>query len=97
MKDCAERPRHRSTSRPPRTPKTPKTPNDGFGLIDFVNFTPRDASKLLNDVAPSGSSKTRARREQEAREKRKKLSEAAIHAVRSAGGDVAALERAILT
>jgi len=97
MRDCAETPRHRSTSRPPRTPKTPKTPNDGFGLIDFVNFTPRDASKLLNDVAPSGSSKTRARREQEAREKRKKLSEAAIHAVRSAGGDVAALERAILT
>lgn len=92
----AETPRHRSTSRPPRTPKTPKTPGDGF-QIDFVNFTPRDASKLLNDVAPSGSSKTRARREQEARERRKKLSEAALQAVRRAGGDVEALERAILT
>lgn len=93
----AETPRHRSTSRPPRTPKTPKTPHDSFGQIDFVNFTPKDATKLLSDVAPSGSSKTRARREQEAREKRKKLSEAALAAVRSAGGDVEALERAILT
>ncbi len=91
-----ETPRHRSTSRPPRTPKTPKTPGDGF-QIDFVNFTPKDASKLLNDVAPSGSSKTRQRREQEARDRRKKLSEAALQAVRRAGGDVEALERAILT
>lgn len=91
----AETPRHRSTSRPPRTPKTPKAPGDGF-QIDFVNFTPRDASKLLSDVAPSGSSKTRARREQEARERRKKLSEAALQAVRRAGGDVEALEKAIL-
>lgn len=93
----AETPRHRSTSRPPRTPKTPKMPHDSFGQIGFVNFTPKDASKLLNDVAPSGSSKTRARREQEAREKRKKLSEAALNAVRDAGGDVEALERAIST
>jgi hypothetical protein len=66
-------------------------------VIDFVNFTPKDASKLLNDVAPSGSSKTRARREQEARDKRKKLSEAAKKAVMVAGGDVAAFERAIFT
>jgi hypothetical protein len=66
-------------------------------MIDFVNFTPKDASKLLNDVAPSGSSKTRARREQEARDKRKKLSEAAKKAVMVAGGDVAAFERAIFT
>jgi hypothetical protein len=61
--------------------------------------------KLLSDVAPSGSSKTRARREQEARDKRRRLSEAAVRAVRraakAAGGDVGdreveALERAIL-
>lgn len=97
IKDGSETPRNRSLSRPPRTPKTPKTPNDAFTSIGFVNFTPKDAAKLLNDVAPSGSSKTRARREQEAREKRKKLSEAAINAVRNAGGDVAALQRAILT
>jgi len=41
-------------------------------------------------VAPSGSSKTKARREQEAREKRRKLSEVALEAVRT--GDVEALE-----
>ncbi|KAK5088525.1 hypothetical protein LTR05_002745 [Lithohypha guttulata] len=95
----AETPRHRSASRgrQPRTPKTPKNGADSHGQISFVNFTPSDAGKLLNDVAPSGSSKTRARREQEARERRKKLSEAAIAAVRRAGGDVEALERAILT
>lgn len=99
----SETPRRRSTSRsrsrPPRTPKTPKTPSGDnvAGPIGFVNFTPRDADKLLSDVAPSGSSKTRARREQEAREKRKKLSEAALEAVRRAGGDVEALEKAIST
>ena len=64
--------------------------------IDFVNFTARDSAKLLSDVAPSGSSKTRARREAEAREKRKRLGEAALRAVSSAGGDVEALRRAIL-
>ena len=91
------RARSRSTSKPPRTPRTPRTPTGGFGAIDFVNFTPRDSAKLLNDVAPSGSSKTRARREAEARDKRKKLGEAALQAVSSAGGDVEALKKAILT
>ena len=89
-------PQARSSSRPPRTPRAPKTPTGG-GMIDFVNFTSKDASKLLNDVAPSGSSKTRQRREQEARDKRKKLSEAAMKAVKAAGGDVNAFERAIFT
>ena len=73
--------------------------------MDFVNFTPKDSAKLLNDVAPSGSSKTRARREQEARDKRRRLSEAAVKVVRRAAkaaggnvdnGEVEALERAIL-
>lgn len=91
------RARSRSTSKAPRTPRTPKTPTGGFGAVDFVNFTPRDSAKLLSDVAPSGSSKTRARREAEAREKRKKLSEAALKAVSSAGGDVEAVKKAILT
>ncbi|KIW22917.1 uncharacterized protein PV07_11164 [Cladophialophora immunda] len=95
--DPVPAPRTRSSSRPPRTPKAPKTPTGGGAVIDFVNFTPKDSAKLLSDVAPSGSSKTRARREQEARDKRKKLSEAALKAVRVAGGDVAAFERAIFT
>ena len=89
------RSRSRSTSKAPRTPRTPKTPTGGFGAIDFVNFTPKDSRKLLSDVAPSGSSKTRARREAEARDKRKKLGEAALKAVSRAGGDVEALKKAI--
>lgn len=106
----SQRQRARSHSRPPRTPKTPKMPktssfgggnnhNDGTSgsmMVDFVNFTPKDSAKLLSDVAPSGSSKTRARREMEAREKRKKLSEAALKAVRVAGGDVSVFEKAIV-
>ncbi|KAM0458971.1 hypothetical protein ACHAO4_002360 [Trichoderma viride] len=58
---------------------------DGLG---FVNFTPNDGNVLMTGVAPSGSSKTKARREKEAQEKRRKLSEAAMKAVAAAGGDV---------
>ncbi|RDW81133.1 developmental regulatory protein WetA [Aspergillus mulundensis] len=60
--------------------------------VSFVNFTANDSQKILTGVAPSGSSKTKARREQEARDRRRKLSEAALQAVRKAGGDVEALE-----
>jgi hypothetical protein len=66
--------------------KTPAT-----GTADFVNFTPNDSRKILTGVAPSGSSKTKARREKEARDKRRKLSLAALRAVRAAGGDVESL------
>lgn len=78
----------------PRTPKTPKTPRTpkAHGVMDFVNFTPKDHAKLLSDVAPSGSSKTRARREAEARDKRRRLNEAALKAVERAGGDLRALK-----
>lgn len=60
--------------------------------VSFVNFTASDSHRILGGVAPSGSSKTKARREQEARDRRRKMSEAALLAVRSAGGDVEALE-----
>ncbi|EGX45120.1 hypothetical protein AOL_s00173g221 [Orbilia oligospora ATCC 24927] len=60
--------------------------------VSFVNFTPHDATKILSGVAPSGSSKTKARREREAQEKRRKLSEAAAAAVLAAGGDPSAIE-----
>lgn len=53
----------------------------------FVNFTPSDSRRILTGVAPSGSSKTKARREKEAVERRRKLSEAAQRAVKEAGGD----------
>ncbi|KYK60285.1 hypothetical protein DCS_01422 [Drechmeria coniospora] len=61
--------------------------DDGFG-VGFVNFTPNDGSVLMTGVAPSGSSKTKARREKEAQDRRRRLSEAALKAVAAAGGDV---------
>lgn len=64
----------------------PPTPTVGF-----VNFTPNDSKKLLAAVAPSGSSKTKMKREKEANERRRKLSLAAVRAVQEAGGDVGAL------
>ncbi|KAL2202738.1 hypothetical protein CC79DRAFT_1325565 [Sarocladium strictum] len=56
--------------------------------VGFVNFTPSDGGVLMTGVAPSGSSKTKARREKEAVEKRRRMSEAAMKAVAAAGGDV---------
>ncbi|PNY24220.1 Uncharacterized protein TCAP_05846 [Tolypocladium capitatum] len=61
---------------------------DAGGDIGFVNFTPNDGSLLMTGVAPSGSSKTKARREKEAQDRRRRLSEAALKAVAAAGGDV---------
>jgi len=63
------------------------------GNVGFVNFTPDDSKRILTGVAPSGSSKTKARREKEAAEKRRKLSQAAVKAVMEAGGDVDSLRR----
>ncbi|KAL8793607.1 MAG: hypothetical protein Q9195_003759 [Heterodermia aff. obscurata] len=63
--------------------KSPKS----TGAIGFVNFTPSDSQKILTGVAPSGSSKTKARRELEAIERKRRLSMAAEKAVRDAGGD----------
>lgn len=60
----------------------------GGGGIGFVNFTPLDHHTLMSGVAPSGSSKTKARREREAAEQRRKLSEAMVKVVEAAGGDV---------
>ncbi|MCJ1437658.1 hypothetical protein MMC27_007045 [Xylographa pallens] len=77
----------------PRTPKMPKTPTGGVGAVGFVNYTPSDSRKILTGVAPSGSSKTKARREKEASDRRRKLSEAAAKAVKDAGGDVEALRK----
>jgi hypothetical protein len=60
----------------------------------FVNFTPHDSNKILSGVAPSGSSKTKARREKEAADKRRRLSQAAVKAVVEAGGDLNTLSQA---
>ena len=88
--------RSRCTSRHRRAKSTNNTPRlatttDRSG---FVNYTPHDSGKILNGVAPSGSSKTKARREKEAADKRRRLSQAAVRAVVEAGGDLDGLERA---
>ncbi|KAI9753341.1 MAG: hypothetical protein M4579_005199 [Chaenotheca gracillima] len=74
-----------STSSHNNQPQTPSSP------LGFVNFTPSDRRKILTGVAPSGSSKTKARREKEARDKNRKLEMAAMKAVRAAGGDIGIL------
>jgi hypothetical protein len=81
--------RKRKTSKQSKQ-SLPQSPSLGVS-VDFVNYTPDDSQKILTGVAPSGSSKTKARREKEALEKRRKLSQAAVRAVRAAGGDVAVL------
>ncbi|CAZ81553.1 unnamed protein product [Tuber melanosporum] len=61
----------------------------------FVNYTPQDKTRILNGVAPSGSSKTKARREREATEKRRRLAAAAAAAVEAAGGDASVLANVV--
>ncbi|KAK7724459.1 hypothetical protein SLS57_004214 [Botryosphaeria dothidea] len=73
--------------------QTPSVIRRSVSKVGFVNYTPDDSRKILTGVAPSGSSKTKARREKEAAEKRRRLSQAAARAIIEAGGDLAALER----
>ncbi|KAL8883455.1 MAG: hypothetical protein Q9192_007156 [Flavoplaca navasiana] len=80
-------PRRKSAS----TLRTPKS--NGSMSMGFVNFTPHDSKRILTGVAPSGSSKTKARREQEANEKKRKLSEAVLRALEEVGGDTEGLRR----
>jgi hypothetical protein len=47
----------------------------------------------LTGVAPSGSSKTKARREKEAAEKRRRIGEVVKKAVLKVGGDLRTLEK----
>jgi hypothetical protein len=54
----------------------------------FVNYTPQDHTLLMTGVAPSGSSKTKARREREAAERQREFRERLARMVRAAGGDV---------
>ncbi|OTA69994.1 hypothetical protein K449DRAFT_380025 [Hypoxylon sp. EC38] len=64
----------------------------GFS-IEFCNYTPNDKKVLMNGVAPSGSSKTKARREREAQEHKRKMSERYMQAIRAAGADVEKLKQ----
>ncbi|KAH9873173.1 hypothetical protein J1614_005571 [Plenodomus biglobosus] len=80
--------RRKSSNGSQQSSRQPSTGGSGF-----VNFTPDDSRKILTGVAPSGSSKTKARREKEAADKRRKLSQAAMKAVMEAGGDIDSLRR----
>lgn len=82
---------HSRTHRRKSSNSLSQSQKQGSG-VGFVNFTPDDSRKILTGVAPSGSSKTKARREKEAAERRRKLSLAAVKAVMEAGGDLRPLE-----
>ncbi|TKA78551.1 hypothetical protein B0A55_02811 [Friedmanniomyces simplex] len=86
--------RHRRAKSTNSTSRHPSTTGDKTGGGGFVNFTPHDSNRILSGVAPSGSSKTKARREKEAADKRRRLSQAAVRAVVEAGGDLEALQKA---
>jgi len=89
--------RRSKSSHHPRRKASPEkcTSHDGTrsASINFQNFTPADSQKILTGVAPSGSSKTKARREKEAAEKRRKLSEATKKFFLEHGGDLEMLEK----
>ena len=82
-----------TTTHQRRKSSNSSTQSTGRASVGFVNFTPEDSRKILTGVAPSGSSKTKARREKEAAEKRRKLSQAAMKAIIEAGGDLGRLEK----
>ncbi|KAI5242472.1 hypothetical protein E4T43_04715 [Aureobasidium subglaciale] len=65
-----------------------RKPSRGNKAGGFVNYTPSDSEKLLTGVAPSGSSKTKARREREQADRWRRFSQAAAKAVAEAGGVV---------
>jgi hypothetical protein len=85
----------RSASRTPSSSRTRTrgaAPSNTGGGIGFVNFTPDDVGVLMSGVAPSGSSKTKARRDKEAAERQRRINEAFVQAVAAAGGDPRMLE-----
>lgn len=84
-------PKSATTLKSPKCAGTLRSPKS-TGQFDFVNLGPNDKSKILTGVAPSGSSKTKARREQEANEKKKRSGQAALKAVEALGGDVERLK-----
>ena len=88
--------RNSSTRRPSRHRRAKSTNStqrhsQNVSADAFMNFTAQDSDRILNGVAPSGSSKTKARREKEAADKRRRFSQAAVRAVVEAGGDLDAL------
>ncbi|KAL1903132.1 hypothetical protein Sste5346_000416 [Sporothrix stenoceras] len=83
--------RQRSTSAEASRPRS--AASNGGLEIGFVNFTPHDHKSLMNGVAPSGSSKTKARRERELQEKTRKFSERLVRAMAETGDKDAAMRQ----
>lgn len=86
-------PKSASALKSPKSALALRSPRSTTGTFGFVNFTPDDKGKILTGVAPSGSSKTKARRELEAMEKKRRSSHAALKAVEALGGDVERFKR----
>ncbi|KAK3170589.1 hypothetical protein OEA41_002670 [Lepraria neglecta] len=84
-------PKSATSLKSPKSAGTLRSPKS-TAQLGFVNLGPNDKSKILTGVAPSGSSKTKARREQEANEKKRRSSQAALKAVEALGGDVERLK-----
>ncbi|KAK3301302.1 uncharacterized protein B0H64DRAFT_438387 [Chaetomium fimeti] len=87
---------HTPGSPPPATTTTTtttKTPSSTPQNTDggFVNYTPQDRTLLMTGVAPSGSSKTKARREREEAERQREFQARLARMVQAAGGDVSKL------
>ncbi|SPQ22147.1 d7d2fc69-5b53-4a0c-9016-282b2d4a2fba [Thermothielavioides terrestris] len=78
---------------PPTTAAAAATGPAGASADGFVNYTPEDSALLMTGVAPSGSSKTKARREREAAERQREFRDRLARMVAAAGGDVSKLEK----
>ena len=70
---CTSTSTSNSTDTSTTTSKSSSSSSNGREAGGFVNFTPNDSDKILCGVAPSGSSKTKLRREREAREQRQQF------------------------
>ncbi|KAK4244928.1 hypothetical protein C7999DRAFT_43504 [Corynascus novoguineensis] len=62
-----------AAAEPTTTTTTTSAPSASADADGFVNYTPRDSALLMTGVAPSGSSKTKARREREAAERQREV------------------------
>jgi hypothetical protein len=58
------------------TPTTTAMPGEGSPGLHFMNFTMDNRDTIIKGVAPSGSGKTKLRRDREEAEKSRRLSEA---------------------
>ncbi|KAL2140375.1 hypothetical protein VTI28DRAFT_3867 [Corynascus sepedonium] len=77
----------RSSKKEKEQPQQPQqqqqqAPSASADADGFVNYTPRDSALLMTGVAPSGSSKTKARREREAAERQREFRDRLLARIR---------------